>query len=138
MMDFEKYLSAEKREEIAVEVFSQFCADKFKNDAERIFSNAAYRAVWAVVDEKFDGKAAEMVAAKVPQIIADLSAFSVFRSQPLAGEKKGPGLIALEQAIERHRTTLGVRIVDLCAEITKEDVLQMLADGDLSLKVVTQ
>lgn len=135
---FEDYLSEERKAEIAEAAFRDICEESFRGDAERIFSNAAHKAVWSVVDEMFDGRAAERVAKKIPAVIEGLSEYSVFRSQPIGRGSEGPGNKALREAIERHKSTLGERVAYLAGEITKQDVIDLLLDSDLTLKISSE
>lgn len=135
---FEDYLSEDRKQDIAEAAFRDICAEQFRNDAERIFSNAAYKAVWAVVDREFDGKAADLIAQKVPEILAGLSEYSVFRAKGVYDHEGSPGHIALKDAVERHKGTLGERVAYLAGEITKQDVIEMLLDSDLTLKIAAK
>ena len=132
---FEDYLTEERKQEIAETAFRDICEEKFRSDAERIFSNAAYKAVWNVVDEAFDGKTAQMVADKIPGIIEGLTEYNVFRAKGAYEREDSPGQIALRAAVERHKGTLGERVAYLAGEITKEDVVNLLLDSDISLKI---
>ncbi len=132
---FEDYLSEARKQEIAETAFRDICEEKFRNDAERIFSNAAYKAVWRVVDEAFDGNTAALVAEKIPAILEGLSEYSVFRAKGVYDREESPGQVALKAAVERHKDTLGERIAYLAGEVTKQDVIDMLLDSDLTLKI---
>lgn len=131
----EDYLSEERKQEIAEAAFLEICEEKFRNDAERIFSNAAYKAVWSVVDEAFDGKAAALVAEKIPPILEGLSEYSVFRAKGHYDLEESPGQTALKAAVERHKDTLGERVAYLAGEVTKQDVIDILLDSSLTLKI---
>lgn len=132
---FEDYLSEDRKKEIAEAAFRDICAERFRNDAERIFSNSAYKAAWAVVDEMFDGKAADMIAAKIPAILDGLNEHAVFRAKGIYDREESPGQTALKEAVERHKNTLGERVAYLAGEVTKQDVIDMLLDSDLTLKI---
>ena len=72
---------------------------KFMDDAERIFSNAAYEAVIGIVNDGFDGKAVEMVAEKAKSIIGELSPYSVFRRKDAWDHADSEGLQGPAKAI---------------------------------------
>lgn len=131
----EDYLTEERKAEIAETAFRDICEEAFRKDAERIFSNTAYKAVWEVVDGMFDGKAAEKVAAKIPAILEGLSAHTVFRQKSAWEREDSPGQAALKAAVERHKDTLGERVAYLAGEITKEQVIEMLLESDFSLQI---
>lgn len=135
---FEDYLSEERKAEIAETAFRDVCEQTFRKDAERIFSNAAYKAVWSVVDDLFDGKAADMVAEKIPAILEGISEHTVFRAKNVWDREESPGQTALKAAVERHKDTLGERVAYLAGEITKQDVIDLLVDSDFSLKISHQ
>lgn len=136
-IEFGDYLSEELKREIAETAFREICEEKFRSDAERIFSNTAYKAVWTVVDDMFDGKAADAVAAKVPKIIETLSEHSVFHNGRY-GEPKSEGRKEIDRAVAHHRDSIGERVAYLVGSITKDDVLEAIVDyneGDFNFKL---
>ena len=132
---FEDYLSEERKQEIAEAAFRDICEEKFRRDAERIFSNAAHEVVWKIVDGAFDGRAAEMIAAKVPVIIEGLTEYSIFRAKSVFDREESPGHEALKEAINKHKAALEDRVAHLAGEVTKNDVIEMLLDSNLTLKI---
>ena len=135
---FDDYLSDDRKVEIAETAFRDICQESFRKDAERIFSNAAHRAVWAVVDGMFNGEAAERVAEKVPAIIDNLSEHTVFRQRNAWEREDSPGQIALKAAVERHKGDIGSRVAYLVEEITKQDVIDLLLNSDITLKISSE
>ena len=134
---FEKYLSEERKTEIAEAAFREVCEDTFRTDAERIFSNAAYRAVWKVVDESFDGKAAQLVANKLPAIIEKLTAFSVFRCEE-HGRRKSVGQQALDKAVQNNAALIDAKIASLVQAMETEQLVDAVLGENFKLSFVRE
>lgn len=132
---FEDYISEDRKQEIAETAFREICEEKFRSDAERIFSNAAYAAVWRVVDEVFDGKAAEAVAEKIPDVISGLTEFSVFRSGTF-GRDKSAGQQALDAAVTANKEAINEAVRIAAQNIDRDYILDAVLDADFTLSVI--
>lgn len=86
-VDINDYLSEDEKREIARDTFRKHCAAKFMQDAERIFSNAAYTAVAEMVDQQMNGQLSEIIRDKAIGVINKLSSVSVF-SPPNAWDRE--------------------------------------------------
>ena len=128
------YLTKDERKRIAAEAFREMCLEKFRADDERIFSNAAYHAVWKIVDEQFDGKAAEMIAEKIPVIIEELSSYSVFR-QPNRWEATSVALQVLDQCVRNNTDAIDAAVKTAAESITKQDIMDTLLEGEFKVSV---
>lgn len=124
----EDYISHEERVEICREAFRSMCMKKFMDDAERIFSNAAYEAVIGIVNDGFDGKAVEMVAEKAKSIIGELSPYSVFRRKDAWDHADSEGYKALQKAIRENTPALEERIREVIATLDENDLREKLKD----------
>ncbi len=124
----EDYISHEERVEICREAFRSMCLKKFTEDAERIFSNAAYEAVIGIVNEGFDGKAVEMVAEKAKAIIGDLTNYTVFRRKDAWDHADSEGYKALQKAIRDNAGLIDARIKDIIAGLDEGELREMLKD----------
>lgn len=83
---FEDYLSEGEQRQIVADVFREQCLQKFTQDSERIFSNAAYSIVTKLVDEQMNGKMVELITENTIKIINSLREYTVFK-RPDAWDK---------------------------------------------------
>ncbi len=112
-IDFSKYLSEDERKVIAEQVFRDVCFQTFQKDAERIFSNAAYHAVYKLVDEQHNGKAGEIIAEKAIKLIDELSVFTVFKRKDFWEKDDSAGYKALNEAIVHNKEKLTNKIATI-------------------------
>jgi hypothetical protein len=134
-VNIEEYLSEGEMKNIAREAFTAHCAEVFRKDHERIFGNVAHKMVWDEVDKLVDGDITEAIAKRVAEIIPQISEYTVFRAKGIYDREESPGQTALRAAVNRHAATLGERVAYLAGEITKQDVIDMLLDSDLTLQI---
>jgi len=125
---FEDYLSEDERKEIVADVFRNMCINSFKKDAERIFSNAAYNAVFNIVNDTFDGKAAQMVAERTQKIIRELSPYTVFKRKDYWEKEDSHGYQVLNEAISNNKELLNNKIAEIIDEIDKGDLRQTIIE----------
>jgi hypothetical protein len=131
----EDHLSEGEMKQIASDAFARYCAEKFRDDHERIFGNVAHRMVWDEVDKLIDGNVSGAIAERVAEIIPKISEYAVFRAKGIYDREESPGHAALKAAVGRHAGTLSERVAYLAGEITKQDVIDMLLDSDLTLQI---
>lgn len=134
-VSIEDYLNESEMQEIVRNAFADHCANVFRDDHERIFGNVAYKMVWQEVDKLIDGDIAEAIAKRVAEIIPELSQYAVFRAKGIYDREDSPGHIALKAAIAENKTTLVERVAQLAMDVTKQDVIDLLLDSDLTLQV---
>ncbi len=127
-IDFSKYLTEEERKSIAEDAFRQNCAERFKADAERIFSNSAYHAVEKLVNEAHDGKTSEIIAAKTLEVINSLSTYTVFGRKDSWERQDSEGYKALNDAIIRHKSAIDERLKKLIDELDPVELTEMLRE----------
>lgn len=128
-IDFESYLSEEERKEIIADVFRSMCAYKFKEDAERIFSNAAYEVVYNIVDEQHNGETDRVISDKVKDVIEKLSEYTVFRRKDPWGGSESKGQMALDEAIITLKPQLEQKVSKIIDGITNIDVRDLILDA---------
>ena len=136
-MDFnvKDYIDEAECKQIARDAFREFCIDKFRSDAERIFSNAAYVSVRKMVDEAFDGQAEALVVENMKRVIKQLSTHTVFGSKGIYDTSDTEGRKALNAAVKKYNERIENRVAALIDTITKDDVIEALADADISFRL---
>ena len=134
-INIEDHLSADEMKEIARDAFAAHCAETFRTDHERIFSNAAHKIVWAEVDKIIDGDLAALIAEKTKGAITKLDTYTVFRQKGVYDRQDSAGYLALAAAVEKHKERIGNRVIALADTITKTDVMEALEAGDFTVKL---
>ena len=132
---FEDYITEERKAEIAEAAFRDVCEQTFKSDAERIFSNAAHEAVWKIVDEMFDGKAADMIAEKIPKLIENLSEYSVFRSKDAYNRAPSLAQKAVDKAISENQDAINQAVKDAAKGLDRDYLLDAMLDADFTFSI---
>lgn len=127
-INFEEYLSENERKDIVADVFHSMCVETFKKDAERIFGNAAHATVLKIMNENFDGKAEELVAAKAIELIGKLSEYSVFKRKDHWDREESAGFRHLNTVVAEAKPLIKERIEQLIAAldpaVLKETVME--------------
>ncbi len=126
--DLNDYLSGSEKLEIAREVFKNLCINKFKTDAERIFSNAAYTAVAEMVDQQMDGKLDEIIRDKTISVINGLSSHSVFKPADAWDLKSSQGFEILQQAIIDSSPLIKSRVEEVISQLDKGYMIARLEE----------
>lgn len=134
-INIEDHLTAEEMKQIARDAFAEQCAEKFRTDHERIFGNVAHKIVWGEVDKLIDGDIAEAIAQRVAEIIPKISDYTVFRAKGVYDRDESPGQTAIKAAVKYHECALRDRVAHLAKTITKQNVIDLLVDSDLTLQI---
>ncbi|MEO1474581.1 MAG: hypothetical protein AAFS03_11710 [Pseudomonadota bacterium] len=134
MSDILEYISEDRRIEIAEEAFREACRDRFSGDPGVVFSNAAYAMVWRLVDDMFDGDAAQAVADKLPEIIDGLTDFSVFRHERF-GAGKSEGQKALDRAVIANQDAINAAVRKAAEAIDRNYILDAVLDADFKVSI---
>ena len=127
-INFDEYVSFEERQEIVREVFKQHCLEKLKQDHERIFSNSAYDAVFNMVNDQFDGKAAEMVAKKTKEVIETLTTYTVFKTKDHWDKSESVGLKILNEALAENKGLLKEKVTKLIEAMDEDELTQTVIE----------
>ena len=137
-IDITAYLDADEMKQIARDTFAQHCLQKFRDDHERIFSNAAHHIVLKLVNEAVDGKAMELVAENTKRCIKQLSPFTVFGRKGVYDRDNTEGYKLMVASVKKHAERVENRVAAMIDTISKDDVLNAIMDGDISLKLARQ
>ncbi len=135
---FEDYLSEQERKQIVEDIFREMCAKKFKEDSERIFSNAAHATVYKIIDDMHSGETANLIAAKAIKLIDELSTYSVFRRADAWERGESEGYKSLTEAIKDNKQFLNDKIKNIIEGMNEDtirntvlDEVQILLDSKL-------
>lgn len=126
LIDIDLYLSEDEKRDIARQSFANACAQRSREDFERIISNAAYDVVWKAVDESFGGEAVTALKAKVIEVISGLTSFSVFREPDNYGRKKSVGQEQLDAAMVEVYPALKEKALSVVNEFGEERMFDLI------------
>ena len=119
-MNIEDYLTDERKQEIAEEVFRDKCIVKFKQDDERIFSNAAYHVVSKMCDDNQEDLK-ELLLENTKGVIKKLSASTVF-NKPDAWDRDGNSSYhLLKSIVDSKRERIDNKVNSLIDQLTLPD-----------------
>jgi hypothetical protein len=121
-VDIMDYLSDAKMREIVEEEF-RYKIRRSLADPKRledIITNVAFRCVWQAVDEATGKDAKAAIERKIPDVIAMLSEYYVFRSKDNGRDSVAQEM--LEDVVRECRPILRDRIAEIFAGFDKEDL----------------
>lgn len=127
-VNFEDYLSDEDQRQIVRDVFARKISETLEKDWERIISNAAYEIVSKMVDDRFDGKAADAIAEKTVAVINDLTAYTVFKRKDYWEKDESQGFKVLNECILQNRDAIRSKIGSIIAEFDEKEIKEILID----------
>lgn len=130
-INFEDYLNEYERKEIITQIFKEQCLEKFKNDYERIFSNAAYDIVAKTVDDNFDGKMIDILKEKTIKIISDFSAYNVFKRKDAWEREDSVAYKIVNECCIEQKQLIKDRFKQLIAELDTEYLKEQIEDAAL-------
>lgn len=122
------YLSDSEMRQIAVDAFREVAATKAREDFQRILDNAAYELVRREVDTVFDGGMAETVKAKAIQVIAGLSAFTVFKKPDAWCRESSVAWTHLQAAMRDAQPAIEARVNEIIASMDHDDLSELISD----------
>lgn len=124
-----KYLTDSQMEEIAAQEYRAIIREKLKKDAERIIGNVSHTMIWPAIDEALDGKAAEVIKAKVLAAIAKIGSYDVFRNADHWNSEKSIGQKELELAVKEAAPALKARVEEVMSQFDGADIRAALEDA---------
>ena len=100
-------------------------------DFERLIANVAYMTVWPAVDEAMGEDAKAAIAAKIPEIISDMSQFSVFRKagDTYSCKEDSVGQKLLEEAVMECKELIRERVMEIIGSLSPYTVREMVREA---------
>ena len=114
-INIDHYLTEEDRARIAEEMYRDALATKIRDDSERIISNVAYHTVSRMCDDIIPNFN-ELIVEKVQQVVADLSARTVF-DKPDHWGKGNKAHAMLEEIVASKRERVENRVEKIIDEM---------------------
>jgi hypothetical protein len=127
-IDISAYLSEEDKQRIAEEEYRKVIRSIVYTDKERLFSNAAYRTVQKLVDERFGESLSKILEEKTVKIINDLSTYTVFKKKDAWDNDDSKGWKYLQESVDKHKDLIEDRVVQIIQEVDSDYVRNRLED----------
>lgn len=128
-INIKDYLNDDEIKEIAKEEVRVRLRQTIQdNDFDRILTNTAYKQVFKMVDEHFDGGLVDILSEKTKQIIEDLSGYSVFRRKDMWGKEDSKAYTYLQEAVEEHKGVLFNKVETILKNVDVEDIQDRIID----------
>jgi len=131
-IDVTDYLTEDDMREIAREQFACAVRDSVRrrSDVGAMIANVAHRTVWEAVDDAIGGDARALIAAKVPDLIGDLSPFTVFRQEErgVFNHDASAGWKILDEVVAECRPLIERRVREVINEINRYKLKDAIRD----------
>lgn len=88
-----------------------------EEDIHRFMSNSSYHFVWDAVDELCPENMRDIIAAKIPEIVNDLSPFCVFRPKDAWDREESKGWTILQSVLSESKPLVEKRVHELISQI---------------------
>tara|TARA_R110000850_G_scaffold246610_1_gene371482 strand:- start:6 stop:452 length:447 start_codon:yes stop_codon:yes gene_type:complete len=130
-----EYLGEEEKKTIAHEAYKEMCIDEFRQQKsrERIFCNAAYSVVSAMVDDSIDGDVSEFIKEKAMVVIGELSNYTVFHAPDAWDKKATKGFEILQEETEKLRGVIHERLTEIINDFDRCKLTELLQEEALNL-----
>lgn len=109
-VNLDDYLSEYEKKSIAKQAFYDKCANKYMNDHERLFSNAAYRVVAELVNKEMDNDVSTIIKDKAISIINDMTGYSIFKAPDAWDREASKGFTILQKALDESANLIQARV----------------------------
>ena len=116
------YLSEQEMKEIATEQFKASLKMRDEKTIERIFSNSIYGEVENQIDRALPSTMKSYLEEKIPEIINDMSFYSVFSPPSVWDKEKRVGYRELEAVFKESRQDLLNRVGEIINDLSEDDI----------------
>lgn len=127
-INIKDYLSEEEIKETCKETVRNCIREKLnrEGDIQRFLTNSSYHFVWTAVEELSSGNMKEIIIKKIPEIINNLSSYSVFRSKNSWDEDESKGWTLLQKALSEAEPLIKERVCELINKIELCDLQEII------------
>ncbi len=133
-VNLDEYLSEYEKKSIAKQAFYDKCANKYMNDHERLFSNAAYGVVAELVNKEMDNDVSTIIRDKAISIIKDMSSYSIFKSPDAWEREASKGFTILQKALDESAHLIQSRVEAIIGDLESAYITERL--NELMYEVV--
>jgi len=133
-VNLDDYLSEYEKKSIAKQAFYDKCANKYMNDHERLFSNAAYRVVAELVNKEMDNDVSTIIKDKAISIIKDMTGYSIFKAPDAWEREASKGFTILQKALDESAHLIQARVEAIIGDLESAYITERL--NELMCEVV--
>ena len=133
-VNLDDYLSEGEKKSIAKQAFYDKCANKYMNDHERLFSNAAYRVVAELVNKEMDNDVSTIIKDKAISIIKDMTGYSIFKAPDAWDREASKGFTILQKALDESAHLIQARVQAIISDLESAYITERL--NELMYEVV--
>lgn len=133
-VNLDDYLSEYEKKSIAKQAFYDKCANKYMNDHERLFSNAAYGVVAELVNKEMDNDVSTIIRDKAISIIKDMSSYSIFKDPDAWEREASKGFTILQKALDESAHLIQARVEAIIGDLESAYITERL--NELMYEVV--
>ena len=133
-VNLDDYLSEGEKKSIAKQAFYDKCANKYMNDHERLFSNAAYRVVAELVNKEMDNDVSTIIKDKAIAIINDMTGYSIFKAPDAWDREASKGFTILQKALDESAHLIQARVEAIIGDLESAYITERL--NELMYEVV--
>lgn len=109
-IDIDNYLTDEDKKQICIDCFKSLMVANLHK--ERILSNMAYDAAFHIIDSALTPEMMESIRKKIPEIIADVSSFDIFRKKDAWGSEDSEAYLEVKRAVAEHKHLISGKVKD--------------------------
>lgn len=132
-INLDDYVSDEEKKDIAVRVFSDRLRETLNIvEIERIVSNNSYEIAQRLVDENFNKEFKQAIKKKLPEIINNLTGYTVFNQGDTYGafaKEATLGWKMVEQAVRENEIMLKKRVAEVVAGIDEATLKDKISEA---------
>lgn len=133
-VNLDDYLSEGEKKSIAKQAFYDKCANKYMNDHERLFSNAAYGVVAELVNKEMDNDVSTIIRDKAISIIKDMTGYSIFKAPDAWDREASKGFTILQKALDESAHLIQARVEAIIGDLESAYITERL--NELMYEVV--
>ena len=129
--DVERYLGEDEMREIAEDELRKALRRRLDTQYSQdvLVANAANICVWDAVNEVMGEDARQAIARRIPEVIASLDKYSVFRKADQWRKEDSLGQQMLECALRDERRVLELRVAEILTGLDASDLRCMVTDA---------
>src|SRR5512136_45767 len=102
-IDIDDYLSDEEKKELCKEYVRDTLRGDGLNHTERVLSNMAYSAAFAILDSVLTPEMMETIRAKATEQITKVTDFHIFRKADAWGAENSEAYLEVKNAVAEHK-----------------------------------
>lgn len=101
-INIDDYLSEDEKKQLCIDYVKETLRGD-RNHEERVLSNMAYSAAFAILDSVLSPEMMETIREKATEQISRVSDFGIFRKKDAWGQEDSPAYVEVQKAVNEHK-----------------------------------